>query len=394
MKTIIAFLTATTILIQNASCNAFQQTGLGLSSSSTTTSPSPAMRKITKAILPNGGAGRHIIPNHRHHEINAQSISRGGGINNVGSSKIGSSLHMMNPNDAIGTVASFNNGPLQLSSIIFASTNLLGFIISILTGSHLHLDLLGTGAFAVASLPTLLSSTSSTRVIISSGAVALWSTKLALFLFFRALKVKTDVRLEDTLSTVSGTGIFWFISLLWGLICSLPHTLGTTSTSSAAVSNPVTLTVGVVLYLLGLATETKADYQKWIFKQNNPGKFCNVGLWSVSQHPNFFGNLLLWLGIFVMNVDSLIVPAAATASSSGGDGSIVRSLLSSWRFWIALLSPTFMWTLFNGQASGSVTNSVELANQKYGSDAAYVSYIKDVPLIVPQILDWLKKLFS
>ena len=63
-------------------------------------------------------------------------------------------------------------------------------------------------------------------------------------------------------------------------------------------------------------------------------------------------------------------------------------------FWIALLSPAFMWNLFSGQANGSITTSVELANKKYGSDAAYVSYIKDVPLIVPRMLDWLKKLFS
>jgi hypothetical protein len=97
----------------------------------------------------------------------------------------------------------FDNAPLQQSSLIFLATNALGFLISVFTGSHIHLDLLGTGAFALASLPTLLSSCS--RVSLSSAAVFVWGSKLASFLFFRALKVKTDGRLDDTLSTVSGT---------------------------------------------------------------------------------------------------------------------------------------------------------------------------------------------
>ena len=99
---------------------------------------------------------------------------------------------------------SFNGAPFQQSSLILLGTNALGFIISLATGSHLHLDLLGTGAFAAAALPTLLSSTC-TRIRLSSAAVFTWGAKLASFLFFRALKVKHDARLGDTLSTVGGT---------------------------------------------------------------------------------------------------------------------------------------------------------------------------------------------
>jgi steroid 5-alpha reductase family enzyme len=296
-------------------------------------------------------------------------------------SRGGSALHAIDPN--LSSVV-FNNAPFNLSTGIFAAANALGFVISILTGSHLHLDLLGTGAFALASLPTLTSQASSTRILFSSGAVAIWGTKLASFLFYRALKVKTDTRLDEQLSTIGGTSQFWFVSLLWGLVCSLPHTLGTTSSSQGS---PITLAIGSTLYILGLATETKADYQKWIFKKQNPGKFCNEGLWSISQHPNFFGNLLLWGGIFIMNVDSLIVP------SQEGDG-ILSTILGSWRVCVALLSPLFMWSLFYGQSSGAILTSVELANKKYGSDASYSSYIKNVPLIIPKVFEWLKSLFS
>jgi hypothetical protein len=50
-----------------------------------------------------------------------------------------------------------------------------------------------------------LFSSACTRVTVSSAAVCIWGVKLAGFLFFRALKVKTDGRLDDTLSTTSGT---------------------------------------------------------------------------------------------------------------------------------------------------------------------------------------------
>ena len=347
-------LTAVLLLVNQIDCNAFQKSPFGSISLPNKLSQKQLKKSLPEqTILNNNG---HVTP----------LPTRGGG-----SAKY--ALPMV----------SFSEAPFQTSTIMFAAANTLGFIISIFTGSHLHLDLLGTGAFTIASIPGILAP-SSLRVLLSSGAVAIWGTKLASFLFFRALKVKTDVRLDETLSTTSGTASFWFISFLWGVICSLPHTIGTTSTSAG---NPITLAIGSAVYVLGLATETKADYQKWVFKKQNPGKFCNEGLWSISQHPNFFGNLLLWAGIYIMNIDGLIQPM------NEGE-SILSVLTGSWKAWVALLSPLFMWSLFYGQSSGAILSSVELANKKYGSDVTYNEYIKNVPLIIPRIFDWLKKLFS
>ena len=177
--------------------------------------------------------------------------------------------------------------------------------------------------------------------------------------------------------------VFWTISLVWGLVCSLPHTLGTTS---SAEGNPLTLAIGFGMYALGLATETKSDFQKWIFKQNNPGQYCNDGLWSVSQHPNFFGNLLMWTGILVMNSDGLI-------DTSGTDEGILATLYGSRRLILACLSPLFLWTLFSGQANGDMTNAVELAQKKYGNDEGYLRSL-ELPQIVPNVFAWLKKLFT
>ena len=181
------------------------------------------------------------------------------------------------------------------------------------------------------------------------------------------------------------TAGFWFASALWGIVCSLPHTLGTTS---SVPGNPIVLSAGMALFSLGLITETVADLQKWSFKQGNPGKFCDVGLWGVTQHPNYFGNLILWSGILLMNAPSLIdIP-----SSSIEGGSILARIWDARRAVGALLSPLFMWWLFSSQANGSMTNAMELASAKYGDDPNYKKYLESVPMLIPGLFKWLRQL--
>jgi len=229
------------------------------------------------------------------------------------------------------------------------------------------------------------------RVKLSSGAVCAWGAKLAGFLFFRALKLSHDTRLSETLSSVGGMAGFWFFSAAWGPICSLPHTLGTTSPDPG---NPLFLTAGMTLFSLGFITETLADVQKWSFKQANPGKFCDVGLWSICQRPNYFGNLLVWSGILLMNAPSLLQNPTTGLENAGGVSvsGIVARVWGARRAITAFLSPLFMWWLFSSQANGSLTNAMELAKTKYGNDANYEEYLKRVPLIVPGLFQWLRHL--
>jgi steroid 5-alpha reductase family enzyme len=155
----------------------------------------------------------------------------------------------------------------------------VGFVISLATGSHVHLDFIGTGAFAVAAWPGIFSTVPHFQW--SSFAVVIWATKLSSFLFYRATLVGHDMRLEEVLNSFSGVFGFWFVTFMWNVCCSCAYLLGRSSTKS----NPVFVKVGGLIYLAGLCIETLADAQKWFFKQANPGQFCNVGLWSISQHP-------------------------------------------------------------------------------------------------------------
>jgi steroid 5-alpha reductase family enzyme len=285
-----------------------------------------------------------------------------------------------------------NGNPICQSIGIYAVADLVvGLLISMVTGSHVHLDLIGTGVFAVAALPYVGSPIG--RIRWSAVAIVVWGAKLALFLFVRATQVQRDNRLTNLLSTPGGAFQFWFATFVWNVLTSLPFLLGLGSD----LDDPLALSLGGAMYLFGLTIESLADIQKYAFKrqQVSPpggGQFCNVGLWKYSQHPNWFGNLLLWTGVLVMNLPALLEPFWTVHYNEPLDslaGLVVR-LWGLRRVVLACLGPCFLWLLFNGQASGSVTNAVELANAKYGKDPQYAEYIKDVPLIVPKLKFWCK----
>ena len=164
----------------------------------------------------------------------------------------------------------------------------------------------------------------------------------------------------------------WSIWLLVHLICLGMDCIVASCLSSWRVFQPFgLLSVG----MMGLALEFLPQVFCWrllLIGRNGSlrkdpssrGKFCDVGVWQLSQHPNWFGNFLLWSGICALNASTL---------AAVGPLYILPSLLS----------PLFLLALFYGQACGTISNTVELANAKHGHDPAYQEYIKKVPVFMP-----------
>ena len=157
--------------------------------------------------------------------------------------------------------------------------------------------------------------------------VTVWSLRLAGFLFYRVLKVGTDSRFDkffieenERACTApkyfpSGLAVFWILQWLWALIVLSPVTVtigalapgpngltGESSTSNGSVTkinNSLAISdiIFVALAIIGLLWEAIADFQKDAFKndKSNAKKFCNVGIWSFSRQPNYFGDLLFWV---------------------------------------------------------------------------------------------------
>lgn len=144
--------------------------------------------------------------------------------------------------------------PLRASMTVFGVANAIGFGVSAATGWHYHLDLIGTGAFAVAAAAT---SGGSLRQRVSAGLIGFWATKLAAFLFYRALQTHHDSRLEKTLSTTKGAAGFWAASFAWGVVCFLPHSVAAGRAGPALGS--VIGGLGLAAMTIGLALEVCAS---------------------------------------------------------------------------------------------------------------------------------------
>ena len=58
--------------------------------------------------------------------------------------------------------------------------------------------------------------------------------------------------------------------------------------------------VGFAMCLTATSIELFADIQSHRFRAAHPGQVCDAGLWKHGRHPNYFGEILMWWGVWVM----------------------------------------------------------------------------------------------
>ena len=112
-------------------------------------------------------------------------------------------------------------------------------------------------------------------------------------------------------------------------------------------------------FLSGFILEIIADTQKSKFRSNteNKNQFINTGLWSFSRHPNYLGEIILWLGISIMSISSL----------------------SGWQY-VTLVSPVFTYVLLV-YISG-IRLLEESGKEKWGHLEEYKTYLKNTPSLL------------
>ena len=141
--------------------------------------------------------------------------------------------------------------------------------------------------------------------IVISLAIIIWSGRLGTFLFLRIKKDGEDKRFREYKKSWSKFLVAWTTSGMWVTICSA------CAMTAVASENIIELNIafftGLVLFIVGFSIEIIADYQKTKFRSisENKNKFITSGLWSKSRHPNYLGEIILWLGISVMSFSNL-----------------------------------------------------------------------------------------
>ncbi len=105
------------------------------------------------------------------------------------------------------------------------------------------------------------------------------------------------------------TGKLYWVASFFGLhfFPTVLTFLGGTSllpafNSAAAVS--ATDAVATVVVFAAIAIEWIADEQLRAFRAGNPTGACNVGLWKYSRHPNYFGEIFFWVGLWLFGVSA------------------------------------------------------------------------------------------
>ena len=139
--------------------------------------------------------------------------------------------------------------------------------------------------------------------LIISLMIIIWATRLGSFLFIRIKKAGEDIRFREIKKSPSRFFMTWTLQGMWVSLCSACALTG--------IANGILINsyfyIGVVIFTIGFITEIIADYQKTIFRKdpNNKDKFINSGLWKYSRHPNYLGEIILWLGISIISFSSL-----------------------------------------------------------------------------------------
>ncbi|QRW13517.1 3-oxo-5-alpha-steroid 4-dehydrogenase [Ceratobasidium sp. AG-Ba] len=207
------------------------------------------------------------------------------------------------------------------------------------------------------------------RQLLLTGCLCLWSGRLGSFLAQRAWKAGGDSRFDEIKKQPAKFAGFWFGQALWVSLVGLPVYLGNIlPTTKQAPLGPRDW-LGLSVFAASLAFEVIADRQKseWRARKNaklHDEKFISSGLWSISRHPNYVGEVGIQTGIWILSTTALSSP-----------------LLPKLTPWAAAVSPLFTWLLLR---KGSGVPPLEAsAQKKFGNDPAWQKYKNTVPVFFP-----------
>jgi len=259
-----------------------------------------------------------------------------------------------------GSASAFGVPIFAMSVALAFLIQWLAFIPAYLRQTERFFDLTGSITYiSVTILAVLLSPVVDGRSLLLLALVVIWAGRLGTFLFQRVLKAGKDSRFDDIKPSFARFLRTWTLQGLWVTL--------TLSAALAAITTTVRKSldlfalIGFLIWAVGFAIEVTADSQKRRFREDpeNEGDFIDTGLWAWSRHPNYFGEIVLWIGVAV----------------------IALPVLRGWQ-WVGLISPVFV-TILLTQISG-IPILEERADEKWGGQSDYEAYKAQTPVLIPR----------
>ena len=250
--------------------------------------------------------------------------------------------------------------PVILVAVAF-SLQWLMFIPAFVKQTESFFDLTGSVTYlCVVILGLAMAESITVTHIVVAVCTMIWAVRLGYFLFTRIRQEGKDGRFDDIKPSFFRFLNVWSIQGLWVTITSAAVILTLTSRQVAEVN--AFFWIGLLVWCVGFAIEAIADHQKKIFRvqSGHKGQFIRSGLWSISRHPNYLGEIMLWTGIAI----------------------IALPLMIGWQ-WLALMSPAFVFLLLNFVSGIPLLE--KRADERWGADEAYRQYKASTPVLVPSL---------
>lgn len=221
-------------------------------------------------------------------------------------------------------------------------------------------DLIGSLTYLiVTALALALTARRDPRSLLLAAMVACWALRLAAFLYSRVRRQGGDSRFDEIKNSGPDFFMAWTLQGLWVFVTLSPVLAAVTAGAGAGLGAPAA--GGFLLWCTGFVFEIVADRQKRRFRadERNHDDFIRTGLWAWSRHPNYFGEIVLWIGVAV----------------------VASPTLQGWR-WMTLLSPVFVAFLLT-RVSG-IPILERRADERWGGRAEYEAYKGRTPVLVPR----------
>ena len=247
---------------------------------------------------------------------------------------------------------------IVLSFVIALALNGAFFAVAAARRTDVVTDLSYSLTFALLAVVLPLTGAREPSQLIASLLVLLWAIRLGGYLFRRILRMKVDHRFDAMRDKPLRFARFWLLQAVAVAVIMLP--VSYLLDRSGAPGFGAWAVAGAAVWLGGLLIEAVADAQKSAFrsKDENRGRFIASGLWRYSRHPNYFGEILVWWGLFLYAVPFLEGAAFAVVV-----GPVFITVLLLFVSGIPLLERS--------------------ADDKYGNDPAYRDYKRRTSILVP-----------
>jgi steroid 5-alpha reductase family enzyme len=268
---------------------------------------------------------------------------------------------------ALVAVAGSQGGATVGGFPVFALCVLLAFVVqwvafipAYLLQTERFFDITGSLTYiVVAVVGVLLAAEVDARSLLLLAMIVVWAVRLGSYLFLRIRKAGADKRFDDIKPSFPRFLNTWTLQALWVTLTLAAALAAITSTQRVALGTVTA--IGLVVWVAGIGLEATADAQKSRFRADpaNKGRFIHSGLWSWSRHPNYFGEILLWVGVAV----------------------VALPVLRGWQ-WVTLISPVFV-ALLLLRVSG-VPMLEKAADEKWGGQSDYETYKSRTSVVVPR----------